>query len=145
MTSFRFSIREIFLVTLVAALVFGWGTQSYIRSWPSSHEKALMQERLEALQEIVREQRAILGEGTGLDFKAFRDAEMEALAAEIELEQSHSQRLTLHEQIVEATQRYETMAAERYEAGTGTHRDLMDAKAERLKAEIALERAKAGR
>ncbi|MFN0017099.1 MAG: hypothetical protein ACKVP0_02500 [Pirellulaceae bacterium] len=145
MTSFRFSIREIFLVTLVAALVFGWGTQSYIRSWPSSHEKALMQGRLEALQEIVRNDRGSLGESSRFDFKAFRDAEVNALAAEIELEESHSQRLKLHEQIVEATQRYETMAAKHYEVGSGTHRELQDAKAERLKAEIALEREKAGR
>lgn len=145
MSGLRFSIREILLVTLVVALLLGWGAQTYLRTWPTARERALMQERLEALQEIVRDDRGSFGEGTGFDFKAFRDAEIVALAAEIELEESHSKRLKLHERIVEATQRYETMAAKRYEVGTGTHRDLMDAKAERLKAEIGLERAKVGR
>ena len=144
MTGFRFSVRELFLITLVAALVFGWGTQSYIRSWPSSHERALMQERLEALKEIVSEQKATFGEGAGFNHRALRDAEIEALAAEIPLAEGHSQRIKLHEQIVEATRRYETIATERYEVGSGTHQELLGAEAERLKAEIAVERAKRG-
>ena len=145
MTSFRFSIREIFLVTLIVALLLAWGVQTYQRSWPPVRERALMQERLEALKGIVSEQKAMFGEGAGFDHRAFRDAEIEALTAEVELDKVYSQRIKLHERIVEATRRYETIAAKRYEVGSGTHQELLGAQAERLKAEIDLERAKAGR
>lgn len=144
MTSFRFSIREIFLVTLVAALVFGWGTQSYIRSWPSSHEKALMQERLEALQEVARARRnshAMAGDGG----KSARDAECDALAAELELcATSHLRQIVL-EKILAIQQQHEKNMEARLEKGSGTYWEWGNAKAERLKAEIALEREKAGR
>lgn len=145
MSWLRFSLREIFLVTLVVALLLAWGTQAYLRQWPTAKERALMQQRLERLQRIVSEQEAIFGEGTKFDHKALRDAELEALVAEIELAEGHSQRVKLHERIVEATRRYETIAAHRYEVGSGTHQELLGAETERLKAEIDLERAKAGR
>ncbi|MCE9524693.1 MAG: hypothetical protein K8R36_01405 [Planctomycetales bacterium] len=144
MTSFRFSIREIFLVTLVAALVFGWGTQSYIRSWPSSHEKALMQERLEALQEVARARRnshAMPGDGG----KAARDAECDALAAELELCATSHQRQIVLEKMFAIQQQYERNQEVRYDKGSGTAYELGTAKADRLKVEILLERAKAGR
>ena len=145
MSGLRFSIRELLLVTLVVALILGWGVQTYLRTWPTASERALMQEKLESLREIVTEHNIGIGESSSPDHKAFRDAEIAALAAEIELEESNSQRIRLHQRIVEATQRYEKIAAQRYEVGSGTHTELLSAKADRLTAEIALEKAKAGR
>lgn len=144
MYGFRFSTREIFLVTLVVALIFGWGSQSYIRSWPSSHERALMQKRLEALKQVVQAHqnpRVSIGVGP----KVVRDAQCEVLAAELELCTTTSERLKVLEKLLEVQQLYEQKEAARYEQGSATRYEIFGAKADRLKVEIAIERAKAGR
>lgn len=144
MSGFRFSVRELFLLTLVAALVFGWGSQSYIRSRPSSHERALMQERLQALKQAADSYQS---PRVGVVFgpKAVRDARCEVLAAELELCTTTQDRLKILEKLLEVQQLYEQEEAARYEKGAGTAHEFLSAKADRLKVEIALERAKTGR
>lgn len=144
MSGLRFSIREILLVTLVVALLLGWGAQTYLRTWPTARERALMQERLEALKEVtkaLKNSHGFPGDGG----KAVRDAECEALAAELELCTSRSQRFAVLERILETQRLYERNSIYRFDKGSGSWDELLRAKADRMKAEIAIERAKAGR
>ena len=145
MSGLRFSIREILLLTLIVALLLTWGMQTYLRQWPTAKERALMQERLEALKEAVELQEQMMQMGIPPDSKALRDAQVEALAAELELCASLSERIDVLSQNLAAQQNYENLATARFDAGAGTNGDVLAAKADRLKAEIALERAKAGR
>jgi hypothetical protein len=147
MTGLRFSIREILLVTLIVALLVGWGAQTYLRKWPTARERSLMEQRLEALREIVNMRKALMEQGIGGSdhAKAYRNAQGEALAAELELCESQGDRIKVLQRFVDATQQYEKLSAQRYKVGADTHDEMLSAKAERLKAEIALERAKAGR
>ena len=145
MSGLRFSIREILLVTLVVALLLGWGAQTYLRKWPTAKERALMQERLEALKQVVEVEERMRSEGLADNLKALSDAQDEALAAQLELCTTKSERLEALDKNLAAHQLYEKIAFERYDKGAGTAGDMFDAKASRLKAEIALERVKAVR
>jgi hypothetical protein len=146
MSGLRFSIRELLLVTLVAALLLGWGLQTYLRRWPTAQERALMQERLEALRKVVEFQQQMVRSGVASDnHKALRDAQDEALAAELELCTTKSERLKVLEKNLAAHRQYEKVVSARYDRGSNTAAMKFQATAGRLKAEIALERAKAGR
>ena len=92
MSWLRFSIREIFLVTLIVALLLTWGMQTYLRQWPTAREKALMQERLEALKGEVEMQESLMTMGVADNSKSLRDVQLEALAADLELCTTHSDR-----------------------------------------------------
>jgi len=85
MSGLRFSIREILLLTLIVALLLTWGMQTYLRRWPTARERALMQERLEALKGEVEMQEQMMAKGVIGNSKSLRDAQVEALAAELEL------------------------------------------------------------
>lgn len=143
----RFSIREILLGTLIVALLVGWGAQTYSRKWPTAREKALMQERLEALRSVVEvhEQMRSMGVGAPDNLQALSDAQDELLAADLELCTSHKERLAALEKNLAAHQQHEKIAFARFDKGAGTSAEMHTAKAGRLKAELALERAKAGR
>ena len=145
MSWLRFSIREIFLVTLIVALLLMWGFQTYSRQWPTAREKGLMQERLEALKGEVEMEERMMTMGMTDNFKSLRDVQIEALTAELELCTTRSERTEVLKRNVEVQQKYEKLATARYKAAAGTKSDVLAAKADRLKAEIALERAKAGR
>lgn len=145
MSGLRFSIRELLLVTLVVAILLGWGAQTYLRTWPTARERALMQERLEALKKVVEAEENLRSQGLADNHKALCDAHDEALAAELELCTTKSERLKALEKNLAAHQQYEKISFERFDKGSGVAADMLSAKAGRLKAEIALERAKAGR
>jgi hypothetical protein len=143
----RFSIREILLVTLVVALLVGWGAQTYSRKWPSAKEKALMQERLEALRRVVEVQEQLRSMGVGIsdNLQTLSDAQDELLAAELELCATSKERVEALEKNLAAHQQHEKIAFARFDQGAGTSTGMHTAKAGRLRAEIALERAKVGR
>ena len=145
MSGLRFSIREILLLTLIVALLLTWGAQTYLRQWPNARERALMQERLEALKGEVEMQEQMMAKGVIGNSKSLRDAKVEALAAELELCTISSERIEVLKRNLEVQQKYEKLAIARYEAAVGTKGDVLAAKADRLKAEIDLEKAKAGR
>ena len=145
MSGLRFSIREILLLTLIVALLLTWGLQTYLRTWPTAQEKTLMQQRLEALKEAVELQEQMMQMGIAPDSKALRDAQVEALAAELELCSTRSERIGVLKRNLEALQKYEKLALARFKTGSSPANETLRAKADRLKAEIALERAKAGR
>ena len=104
-----------------------------------------MQERLEALKKVVEAQEKMRAVGASDNLKALCDAQDEALAAELELCTTYSERLKALGKNLAAHQQYEKIAFERFDKGAGTADAMFDAKACRLKAEIALERANAGR
>jgi hypothetical protein len=145
MSGLRFSIREILLLTLIVALLLTWGMQTYLRQWPTAREKALMQERLEARKGEVDMQEQMMATGMTDSSKSLRDAQLEALAAELELCTTRSERIEVLKRNLAVQQKYEKLATARYQAAAGTMGDVLAAKADRLKAEIDLERAKAGR
>ena len=147
MSSLRFSIREILLVTLVVALLVGWGAQTYLRKWPTARERSLMEQRSEAMREVVNMRKALMEQGIGGsgNAKAYRDAQGEALAAELELCESQGERIKVLQRYMDIMQQIEKLTAQRYKTGADTHDEMLSAKAERLKAEVALERAEAGR
>jgi outer membrane protein TolC len=145
MSRLRFSIREILLVTLIVAILLGWGAQTYLRKWPTAREKALMQERLDALKEVVEIQKIRMTHGVEDNSQAMCDAQTAALAAELELCESKEQRLKVLEKNLEVQQQFEKIAQARFQAAAGTRADVLTAKAARLDAEIALEKEKAGR
>ena len=145
MSGLRFSIREIFLVTLIVALLLTWGAQTYLRQWPTAREKALMQERLQALKEEVEMQEQMMATGVVDSSKALRDAQVEALAAELELCTTRSERIDVLKRNLDAQRKYEELAMARFKTGSYPANEMLRAKADRLKAEIALERVKAGR
>ena len=147
MSSLRFSIREVLLVTLIVALLLTWGAQTYLRQWPTAKEGALMQERLEALKKVVevQEQMRSMGVGISDNLQALSDAQDELLAAELELCTTRQERIAALEKNLAAHQQQEKITFARYDKGSSTAAEMLTAKAGRLKAEIALERAKAGR
>src|SRR5262245_56703547 len=98
MSGLRFSIREILLVTIIVAILLGWGAKSDLRKWPTAREKSLMQERLEALREVVELQKVRMSQGVGGDSQAMHDAQAAAVAAELELCESQGERLEVLEQ-----------------------------------------------
>ena len=145
MSGLRFSIREILLVTLVVALLLGWGAQTYLRTWPTAREKTLMQERLETLKGEVEMQEKMMATGIIGNSKSLRDAQVEALAAELELCSTRGERIEVLQRSLAAQQEYEKLTKARFESGAYPANEMLSAKADRLTAEIALERAKAGR
>ena len=137
---FTFSIREIFLVTLIVAMLVAWGAQTYLRRWPTAKEGALIQERVEALQNVVEFEQQLRSRGEGSS-----DARDELLAAELELCTTYKERLAALERNLAAHQSDEKIAIARHRTGAATDAEMFTAKAGRLKAEIALEREKSGR
>lgn len=138
MSGLRFSIREILLLTLIVALLLTWGMQTYLRQWPTAREKALMQERLESLKEEVAMQEQMMATGIIDSSKALRDAQVEALAAELELCSTRSERIDVLKRNLEAQQKYEKLALARFKTGSYPANEMLRAKANRLKGEIAL-------
>ncbi len=70
-------------------------------------------------------------------------AKLLVLRAELELCDSDRERVAVHEKIVALAKETEEMQTLRYKAARLSHSDLLTAKANRLEAEVALERAKA--
>jgi biotin carboxyl carrier protein len=104
--------------------------------------KALLKERLATLRALT--------EATTKDYQAGRvsfdrvhQAMQALLHAELELCESDRERITVLEKMVNQAKTYEEHAVQRYKAGAVTQSDVLMARAGRLEAEIALERAKA--
>jgi hypothetical protein len=138
------SIREILLVTLIVAMLVGWGAQTYLRKWPTAKEKALMQERLEALRKVVDHQQQMLSRGFG-NPQALYDAQDALTAAELELSTTFKERQAVLEKNLAVYQQHENITSARYKTGAVADTEMFTATAGRIKAEIAMERAKAGR
>ncbi|HJZ53544.1 MAG TPA: TolC family protein [Gemmataceae bacterium] len=76
-------------------------------------------------------------------FAEVAEANALLLKAELELCESDKERLLVYEKALALAIECEKVAVQRYHAGQATHASVLAAKANRLEAEIAYERAKA--
>ena len=108
----------------------------------SKKVKALQKERLATLKEIAAESENVFRHGRCPPEDVWQ-AKLLVLRAELELCDSDRERVAVHEKIVTLAKETEEMQTLRYKAARLSHSDLLTAKANRLEAEVALERAKA--
>ena len=109
---------------------------------PSKKVRALQEERLATLKEIAAEWEKVFRAGRAL-YEDVLQARLMVLRAQLELCDSDRERVAVHEKIVALAKETEEMQTLRYQAARLSHSDLLMAKANRLEAEVALERAKA--
>jgi tetratricopeptide (TPR) repeat protein/thiol-disulfide isomerase/thioredoxin len=104
--------------------------------------RALQEVRSATLKEIAAEKEKAFGAGrtTAEDVLQSR---LLVLRAELELCNSNRERVAVHEKIVAVAKEIEDTLASYYKAQRLSHSDLLTVKANRLEAEVALERAKA--
>lgn len=104
--------------------------------------KALRKERLATLREVAAQARARYQAGiVGLD--QVRPRLRAALDAELALCESDSERIRVMEKIVALEKQVEKNAADQVAVGASGSSELLEAKAARLEAEIALEQVRA--
>ena len=99
----------------------------------------LQQERLAVLDELVifatndyQNARAVFGKVV--------QAQQQLLEAQLEIAENHESRLKALKKSVELATQWQQIAEARKQAGRGTETDVLQSKANRLKAEIALHR-----
>ncbi|MBI2806274.1 MAG: hypothetical protein HYX68_14945 [Planctomycetes bacterium] len=103
--------------------------------------KELLKERLEVLKDVVKATKAAYLGGK-VSFVELAQANARLNAAELELCTTDKERLAVLEAAVAIAKEYETAAVRQFKAGQATHASALYATANRLEAEIALERAK---
>jgi outer membrane protein TolC len=104
--------------------------------------KELQQERLATCREIVKQVETRYKNGQG-NYDELHEASRMVLAAELELCTSDKERVAVLEKFLPEAKKYEAMAEALFKAGQGTQTSMLKARAERLRVEIDLERAKA--
>jgi hypothetical protein len=102
----------------------------------------LLKERLATLKELVSVTKAAYQKGTGT-FAEVSQATGLLLGAELELCASAKERIAVHEKVVALARDNERVTAKLHESGHAARTALLSARAARLEAEIALERARA--
>jgi RNA polymerase sigma-70 factor (ECF subfamily) len=106
-----------------------------------SRLKALLKERLALLKQAAAEMEQAFQAGT-VSAHAFMQAQRAVFQAELELCETDKERLVVHEKSVALAKDIEQAVEKQFEAGRVPRSFLLTAKAERLEAEIALERTK---
>jgi hypothetical protein len=104
-----------------------------------SKVRALQKERLAAFKEIVAEIESL---GARVPLDDLLHAKRQVLHAEFELCESDKERVEVLAKLVAVAKELEAVVAQRFKDMRVVRRDLLKAKADRLEAEIALERAK---
>jgi RNA polymerase sigma factor (sigma-70 family) len=104
--------------------------------------KALLQQRLALLKQIAAETEQAARQGS-VPLQEVLRAKRAVLQAELDLCESDKERLVVHEKGVVLAKEFEQLVEKYFKAGTVPHADLLSAQAQRLEAEIALERLKA--
>jgi len=107
----------------------------------ASRIQELQTARLATLRNIAESTNALFRHGR-IDFYRVHAAHQALLKAELELAENDSIRLKLYEKLVDAMKEYEQFAVARKERAQGTEVDILEARAIRLEAEIALEQLK---
>jgi hypothetical protein len=106
-----------------------------------SRLKQLLKERLTTLRKLVDQTTRDYQAGR-VSFDRVHQAMAAMLRAELELCDSDKERIAVLEKIVDQAKAHEKNAVQRYKAGNAPASDVLMATADRLEAEIALERAK---
>lgn len=104
--------------------------------------KELLKERLDVRKGLVEGTKAayLLGKTT---YAELAQANSRLTTAELELCTTDKERVAVLEQAVAIAKDYEKVAEQQYKAAQATHASVLNAKVNRLEAEIALERTKA--
>jgi hypothetical protein len=102
----------------------------------------LLNERLATVRELAKVTRAAYMHGTAT-FAELRQANVLLLKAELELCESDKERVAVHEKAVALAKDNEKIVAQLYKSGQAAQASVLAARADRLDAEIAWERAKA--
>jgi len=108
---------------------------------PASAERAALQERLATLKENAGGKEKLFQVGR-ITIQDFDEAKLLVLNAELDLAESDKARIGILEKIVALSREVEEAIDRLYQLGRVTRPELLDVKDKRLKAEIALERAK---
>ncbi|HLN28182.1 MAG TPA: sigma-70 family RNA polymerase sigma factor [Gemmataceae bacterium] len=123
-------------------------TSGVATSWVlnKSHEESkvrrLQKERLAALKGIAAERKGLHEQGR-LSVYELLQANSAVLKTELELCESDAARILVHEKLVANAKENEEMVARMFKDGRVVHSELLTAQANRLEAEIDLERTKA--
>jgi hypothetical protein len=105
--------------------------------------KDLISERIDVLKQIVELTVAAHAQSMASVDQVFH-AKTALLKAQLEQTEAASERIAFLEQIKQLAVNREQSAKTLFEKGAGSENEILQTKAERLNAEIALERAKAG-
>jgi tRNA A-37 threonylcarbamoyl transferase component Bud32 len=98
-------------------------------------------QRLAALKEIAAEKEKANQNQGAASMEEVIEAKLQVRKAELELCESNKARVAVHEKIVALLKELEALYSRAYEVSAVPHSTLLKVKAERLKAETALERA----
>jgi multidrug efflux pump subunit AcrA (membrane-fusion protein) len=109
-----------------------------------SRVQALLKERLAVLKEILAETEKLHEQSGAIPVEDVLQARSAVLKAELELSEGGKDRVEIHERIVALARELENVTDLRFQAGRVPHTALLAAKANRLEAEVALEREKVG-
>jgi hypothetical protein len=108
---------------------------------PDAKLRTLMKERLTTLREVETHLERAYREGQ-VPVDQFLHASAATLEAELELAESKDDRLSILQKGVELAKKSESFAAAAAKAGVAPPHELLKAKANRLAAEIAVEKEK---
>lgn len=146
MRASRFTLASLTFAVCVS-LVCLWifqntaGRQVIAADTPSSKLKDLVSERIDVLKQIVELTKAAHGRSMASVDQVFH-AKMALAKAQLDQAEVGSERLTLLEHIRQLAVDREQAAKTLFEKGAGSENEILQTKAERLNAEIALERAR---
>ncbi|MBW3599591.1 MAG: efflux RND transporter periplasmic adaptor subunit [Planctomycetes bacterium] len=102
--------------------------------------EALLKERLDVLRQVATEATKAYREGT-IPFEQVAQAHQRLFEAQLEMSDSAEERRAILEKMVGLAKDHEKLVEQLYKAGKATTVEVLAAKANRLEAEIALERA----
>ncbi len=142
----KLSIALLMAVGLTAAMAWQQprsGAEAETKQLTESETKinALLQERLKTAQIVVDMVKKQYATGT-VSTEDMQRAYLRFHKAELDLCDTDKDRVAIHEKIVKIMKEQEDRAQALVNAGTATTSEMLDAKLNRLEAEIALERAK---
>ncbi len=111
----------------------------------NSRVRALREERLAALKECAAEKEKMFQNSGTLPYEEVVEAKILVHQAELEMCQTDKEWVVVQAKIVALAREREDVWQKRFDAGRIPHFDLLNARAKRLEAEIALELGKSGK
>lgn len=129
-------------VVVAFLFVLAAGPSAQAQEKKDDKVKELLEERLACLRELVKAAESAYATKK-VPLERLVEGQRMLLNAQLEMCQSHKERITMLEQMVALTKGSEKTAHARYKAGAVAQSDALMATAVRLEAEIALKREKA--
>jgi RNA polymerase sigma factor (sigma-70 family) len=111
------------------------------RPTTESKVRTLLKERLAAVRQLADRVKELHKRGAAA-VEAVRQADLRVFKAELELCETDKERVAVHEKIVRVFKDVEDRVAQLHKQGTAAEGEVLEAKLNRLDAEIALERAR---